>query len=84
MFYCNLYFKKKAGTTHERLCLTLAWECLPVPGKALGTVSGQVIEVQGTASLFPVPGSPPGTHTYTWQKKHTGLLEQAIQCLPVQ
>lgn len=55
-----------------------------MPGKALGTISGQVIEVQGTASLLPVPGSPPGTHTYTWQKKHTGLLEQAIQCLPVQ
>lgn len=54
----------KKGWRHRRLCLTLAWECLLVPGKALGTINGQVIEVQRTAFLLPLPGSPWGTHTY--------------------
>lgn len=83
--------KKKKGRRHKRLCLTLAWELLLALGKALGTASSQIVEVQRTASLLrvPLPGSLLGTHTYAEQKWQEELLfpleqEQASKGLPAQ
>lgn len=70
MFSCNLYFKR-AGATKAFVCPCPS-ERLPVPGKALGTISCQVVEGQRMALLTP-PAIPSDTQQ-RWQEngRHGG------------